>query len=162
MIPSAFGFSSVLPMTPTALGFRVETDGLLVRRVDGIARLLQLLVADPQIPLRHAQLGFQFVAVVRGDAEQDRQRVADRLRLELLVLAIEKLILVGDQSLLLEQVVERVLDVRVVAVAAVFKRDFGAVLGDAKQARQQFDDAVVVGVDRQILELGYLQLGTPS
>ena len=115
-----------------------------------------------RIPLRHTQLGFQFVAVVRGDAEQDRQRVAYCLRLELLVLAIEKLVLVGNQSLLLEQVVERVLDVRVVAVAAVFKRDFGAVFGDAKQARQQLDDAVVVGVDCQILELGYLHLGTPS
>ena len=134
----------------------------LVRRVDGVARLLQLLRVDPQVPLRRAQLGFQFVAVVGGDAEQDRQRVADRLRLELLVLAVEELVLVGDQPLLLEQVVERVLDVRVVAVAAVFERDIGAVLGNAEQARQQFDDAVVVGVDRQVLELWRLQLGAPS
>ena len=105
-----------------------------MRRVDRVARLLQLLAVDPQIPQRRAKPGFQFVAVVGRDAEQDRQRIADRLWLVLLVLAVEQLILVGDQPLLLEQIVESVLDVRVIAVAAVFERDSGAVLGNAEQA----------------------------
>jgi len=108
-----------------------------MRCVDSIARLLQLLFVNPQIPLSCAQPRFQFIAVVGGDAEQDRQGISDCLRLVLLVLTVEKLILVGYQPLLLEQIVERVLDVRFVTVAAVFKRDINSttLLSSALTAR---------------------------
>ena len=68
-------------------------------------------------------------------AQQYRQCVADRLRLELLVLPVEKLILVCNQPLLLEQIVEGVFDVRFEAVAALLYGDIGAVLGNPEQSR---------------------------
>ncbi len=53
------------------------------------------------------------------------------------------------------------LDIRGEAVAAVFERDIGAVLGNAEQARQQFDDGIVVRVGRQFLERRRLHLTSP-
>ncbi len=118
---------------PDRLCLRVEADSLFLRRVNGVARLIQLLVANGQVPLRYSQLGFELVAVVGGNAQKDRKRVSDCLcRVVLVLTIIEKLILVGDKRLLLEKIIEGVFNIRVVAVATMFQRDISSVLGNAK------------------------------
>src|SRR5207302_1463132 len=110
---------------------------------DGVTRFassLKLLRGDAQITLRNFQLCFQLVALRGRNAQEDWERIPDRLLLKWFSLPVEQQVLIGDNILLLEKIIVRVLHAGGKAVSRVLRSYAGHVGRNSQQQRQQLDN----------------------